>query len=347
MRSILHVHVPLTALLASEKLRGKFLCFTFLPRSSDADFACWNRPGEVVMKSVREPCGNAFLASPFGRTVRGTFALLVVLTAILFSIQPASATQIHVTSGTFVALKLHYDLTTENVEKNDKIQLDVAENVVINNHVVIAKGAVAQGRVVRVKGAGKKRPKDGEVDFVLQRVRAVDDQWIPLRFRPQASKKSDDKSQEIVEDRPIPGLIERMFGAPKGKDYPSYVDADVVVNSPDVQPGAEPATAAQPGQPATGVAATPVAPPATATPGGPSSVAAILVPEPGTVDFSSDPPGADIFVDGSFAGSTPSTLRIDTGIHSIELRKPGYTTWSRRMVVGPSSHPTVRATLHK
>lgn len=297
------------------------------------------------MKLVREPCFSGFMMSCFRRSPKRVFSLAVALLAILIlPVPPASATQIHVPGGTYVALKLHFDLTTENVEKNDKIQLDVAENVVVNSHVVIAKGAIAEAKVVSVKGAGKKHAKDGEVDFILQRVRAVDNAWVPIRFRPQSGKKDGDKSQQIVEDRPIPGLIERMFGAPKGKDYSSYVDADVVINAPDTQPATDASTpVTQPAAAATPVAAAPGA----STPTVPLTTAAMIGPEPGTVAFSSDPAGADIFVDGSYAGGTPATLRIDPGLHSIELRKPGFTNWARKMVVGPNSHPSVRATLQK
>jgi hypothetical protein len=41
----------------------------------------------------------------------------------------------------------------------------------------------------------------------------------------------------------------------------------------------------------------------------------------------------DIEVDGSFAGSTPSTLNLAPGKHVIVVKKAGYKDWTRSMTV--------------
>jgi hypothetical protein len=45
-------------------------------------------------------------------------------------------------------------------------------------------------------------------------------------------------------------------------------------------------------------------------------------------------PNCDIEVDGSFVGSTPSTLNLAPGKHEILVKKTGYQNWSRSMMVG-------------
>jgi hypothetical protein len=50
-----------------------------------------------------------------------------------------------------------------------------------------------------------------------------------------------------------------------------------------------------------------------------------------TVDASM--PNCDIEVDGSFVGSTPSTLNLAPGKHAIVVKKTGYRDWSRNMTV--------------
>jgi hypothetical protein len=45
--------------------------------------------------------------------------------------------------------------------------------------------------------------------------------------------------------------------------------------------------------------------------------------------FSSTPPGAEIQMDGSFVGSTPSSIPVSPGEHSIRIRKSGYRPWER------------------
>jgi PEGA domain len=50
-----------------------------------------------------------------------------------------------------------------------------------------------------------------------------------------------------------------------------------------------------------------------------------------TVDATA--PNCDIEVDGNFMGSTPSTLNLTPGKHAIVVKKTGYQTWSRTMLV--------------
>jgi hypothetical protein len=49
------------------------------------------------------------------------------------------------------------------------------------------------------------------------------------------------------------------------------------------------------------------------------------------LDISSDPAGADIEVDGNFMGSTPSSIELPAGEHTIRIQKSGYKTWERKM----------------
>jgi hypothetical protein len=64
----------------------------------------------------------------------------------------------------------------------------------------------------------------------------------------------------------------------------------------------------------------------------------------GSVAIASDPPGADIFVDAKFVGQTPSTLRLPTGTHHIEVRQQGKPTWQRDLDVLRDSQLTLHAT---
>jgi hypothetical protein len=54
------------------------------------------------------------------------------------------------------------------------------------------------------------------------------------------------------------------------------------------------------------------------------------------VEIASTPSGSDIEVDGKFIGSTPSSVRLSLGEHTVMLRKNGYATWERTIttVVG-------------
>jgi hypothetical protein len=51
------------------------------------------------------------------------------------------------------------------------------------------------------------------------------------------------------------------------------------------------------------------------------------------LDVSSTPAGADIEIDGAFAGSTPSSLSLGTGDHTVAVKKNGYKAWERKIKI--------------
>lgn len=276
---------------------------------------------------------------------------------ILFYLSiPAPAAQVRLNQGQIVRLKLHDVLTTENAVKGDTIYFDVAEDVVVGGHVVIHKGDPAHGTVIQVKGKGKKNPKDASVTFKFDSVRSVDSQEIPLRKSSDKPKKAGPKEDEIEANDVLSGYAMRMIGAEKGKDYDAYVDASVIVNVTETPAAPPPTASVVPGQamqanPAGGTQPTSGAGliPTTAAPSTPATtVSAPAVPEEAAVvDFNSNPPGADILIDGDVVGSTPMTIRVGPGRRYIQLRMAGYTIWTRQMRVEPGSYPSIRATLEK
>jgi len=52
------------------------------------------------------------------------------------------------------------------------------------------------------------------------------------------------------------------------------------------------------------------------------------------VSITSVPDGADIEIDGSFVGNTPSTAELVAGDHTVSIKLPGYKTWERKMKAG-------------
>jgi hypothetical protein len=51
------------------------------------------------------------------------------------------------------------------------------------------------------------------------------------------------------------------------------------------------------------------------------------------IAVSSTPAQADIEIDGSFVGNTPSTIDVTPGDHVVVVKKSGYRDWQRRMKV--------------
>ena len=50
-------------------------------------------------------------------------------------------------------------------------------------------------------------------------------------------------------------------------------------------------------------------------------------------DVTSSPSGADVELDGSFVGNTPSAIGVSPGDHTISVKKRGYKTWERKIKV--------------
>lgn len=65
-------------------------------------------------------------------------------------------------------------------------------------------------------------------------------------------------------------------------------------------------------------------------------------------NFTSTPAGAEITVDGSYVGNTPSEIGVTTGTHEIVLSLVGFAKWKRELVVAPDSGiVSVTASLQK
>jgi hypothetical protein len=87
---------------------------------------------------------------------------------------------------------------------------------------------------------------------------------------------------------------------PKGTDVPTFVNGDMKLDPARFQ-----------------VASGPAAPAVEAT----SS----------SLTITSRPVGADIYLDQSFVGNTPSTLKVPSGKHGVSVRKAGFQDWVRDM----------------
>jgi S1-C subfamily serine protease len=65
----------------------------------------------------------------------------------------------------------------------------------------------------------------------------------------------------------------------------------------------------------------------------------------GTISVTSDPDGAEIFVDDKFFGNSPATLKLPAGTHTVVLRFPGRADWSRTLEVRKGNKATLKAAL--
>lgn len=65
------------------------------------------------------------------------------------------------------------------------------------------------------------------------------------------------------------------------------------------------------------------------------------------VHFISRPDYADLYVDGQFVGSTDVSLRLPAGVRTVEIKREGYETWRRELVLSSENPTRVAAVLMK
>lgn len=53
--------------------------------------------------------------------------------------------------------------------------------------------------------------------------------------------------------------------------------------------------------------------------------------QPTNITITSTPTGAEIYVDEAFSGNTPSTVNVQSGRHSISIKKSGFRNWVREI----------------
>jgi hypothetical protein len=63
------------------------------------------------------------------------------------------------------------------------------------------------------------------------------------------------------------------------------------------------------------------------------------------VRISSEPAGADVFLDGSFVSSTPAVLRLQAGTYKVAVKMSGYSDWEREIKILPGAELNLNATL--
>ena len=239
----------------------------------------------------------------------------VLTLLILVNGQLQAQGPLKVPDGTSLRLSLTETLSSATNEVDNPVHFEVTEDVKVGGVVLIPKGSTAVGHIVEAEPR-RRMGRAGKLNFTVDHVKAPD--GSNLRLRASSTRKGEDKTGTVIVGTVLLSpLFLIMRGKditiPKGTEIAAYIDGDREIASST--PGAVP----------TGVAAIAFAP---------------------TVSFGSTPDGADITVDGKYMGSTPSTLQLTPGDHTILIEKATFRPWKRTMTVSAGSS-NVNATLEK
>jgi hypothetical protein len=262
---------------------------------------------------------------------------LVLAFVLTFDLSAQGPAVVKIPDGTMLRLSLLEELSSATNNVDDEVNFEVAEDVKVGDLVVIPRGSTARGHVVE---AQKKRRmgRAGKLNFTVDYVKGPDGSNI--RLRASSARAGEDKTGTVIVGTVLlGGLFLLMRGKdvtiPKGTEFNAYVDGDREVAL------AAPAPAAA--QPAANPLAVPAAAPAPAA----RPASDVSAEDLTTAVVKSDPPGADVTIDGKYMGSTPSTVRLAPGDHAILVEKAGFKAWQRTMTVNPGGIVTIDATLEK
>lgn len=234
------------------------------------------------------------------------------------------------TEDTPVKLKLTRTMSSHDATLNEKVDFEVLEDVKIGDLVVIQHGGMAIATVTEAQPK-RRMGRAGKLNMNIDYVQLVSGEKVSLRAVKGGSGGSHTGAMTgaIVATSilffPAAPFFLFMHGKditiPKGTEITAYVAAD-----------------------------TPLDPSRFAAKAASGSSQAESKPdeaELSTIVVKSTPDGADIKIDGKFIGSTPSTLRLAPGEHSIIIEKSGFNPWQRKINITNNGSVTVDATLDK
>ena len=79
----------------------------------------------------------------------------------------------------------------------------------------------------------------------------------------------------------------------------------------------------------------------------PAVTAPAATPTTAKLSVTSTPDGADIEMDGSFVGNTPSDIDVPAGEHTVTVKRNGFQTWEKKLKVSSGSNVHLKAELEK
>ena len=227
-------------------------------------------------------------------------------------VQPAAAKNVAklvLEDGTPVKLRLTRNLSSADAHVGDTVDFEVVEEVRVGDLLVIPKGGLAWGTVTEAE-AKRRMARGGKLGVNIDSVRLVDSEKVALRAVKEGKGGGHTGAMTgamvatAIVFFPAAPFFLFMHGKditiPKGTEITAYIEGNAPLDIAKFAPPTMPEPAAV------------------------SSTQA-------TVRIESTPPGADIELDGAFAGNTPSEVGVAAGEHTVRVIKSGYKPWERKI----------------
>jgi len=257
---------------------------------------------------------------------------------------PATPKGFVLEDGTPVKLRTNRTISSGDAQVGDTLDFEVLEDVQVKGVVVIPKGGLAFATVTEAQ-AKRRMARGGKLDINIDYAKLVDSERAPLRAVKEVKGGGHTGAMTggIVATSlvffPAAPFFLFMHGKdisiPKGTEVTAYVSGEMKLDMAKFKSAPAPPSTSPV---ASGSSAPAPVPASNASPPAPPSN------EQAHLQVSSTPDGADIEIDGSFVGNTPSTIGVTAGQHRITVRKSGCNPWERTIAIS-SGQVSVNATL--
>src|SRR6266542_3681418 len=242
--------------------------------------------------------------------------------------------------GTPVKLRINRNISSADATTGEIVDFEVLEDVKVGEITLIPRGGIAWATVTKAQPK-RRMARGGKLNINIDAVRLVSGERAALRAVKEikGGGHTGAMTGAIVATSivffPAAPFFLFMKGKditiPKGTEITAYINGDISLDPKKYTPLAQSNEQAAP-----------------------TSLEAKTEQAPSTIDsefsnvtIKSVPEGAEISIDGKFAGSTPSTLRLKFGEHRISIKQVGYVLWERTMTLSAGGNITVDATLEK
>jgi len=236
--------------------------------------------------------------------------------------------------GTPVKLRINRTISSADAHVGDTVDFEVLEDTSLNGILVIPKGGLAFATVTEAQ-AKRRMARGGKLDINIDYVKLLSSERAALRAVKEmkggghtGAMTGGIVATSIVFFPAAPFFLfmhGKDISIPKGTEITAYVNGDMKLDIAKFQPAAP---ALQQG----------------------SSVGnhdQSVSPASAKLQIDSTPPGADIEVDGSFVGSTPSDVQVADGDHTVVVKKSGFRNWERKLKSSAGSTVHISAELEK
>jgi hypothetical protein len=230
-----------------------------------------------------------------------------------------------------VRLRLNRTISSADAHVGDTVDFETLDDITVNGTLVIPKGGLAFATVTEAQ-AKRRMARGGKLDINIDYVKLVSGDRATLRAVRDA--KGGGHTGAMVGGMVATSLVffpaapfflfmhGKDISIPKGTEITDYVNGDVKMDLAKFQPASnQNLNAGSQDQTAASASA--------------------------KLQIDSSPPGADIEVDGSFVGNTPSEVQIAAGDHTVVVKKSGFKNWQRTLKSSAGSSVHLTAELEK